>query len=304
MANERIVYKSQEIYDTIDILNNLISILQNDIQGILNYFSILKELDLFSDGLDSLKKETDILIERRNNLANIIKNHDDDLINFENLQKDFILKYDSNSLNSLNNGYTGDKVVIDSIDVFDVIKGKKIKTSELKEIVFEFNYDKKLEILKQLFSNSVSLENLLTDSDKANILAYDLKKILHDDTAVISDVSTQDEKDLQKNFLNSVVEDSQLFKDIDNKSFLRGSSYLGTVAKKNKITVGDLVIDDKNSDLFVSSLKELYADDLIPNDDLENVRGYLDNIAKINNITIGELLSSNKYLSSIKGGRQ
>ena len=297
-----IIYNSEEIKD---IENNLMEqerILKSDIEKSLERFNVLQELDLYGEGLNSLKKQIQELGNKRNRIASMLNEHDNDLIAFEKEQTALV-----NNMLSINDSnishYDGSSVKTDNILVDEVEKGKQIKLAELKEIIFEFTYDEKLEMLKKMFAyNDYSLDSVLTDSDHSDKLTERILEIMNLNPNSIN--GELEEKELQKSFLNAIASDiPSLFKDLEQKSILQSESYLMKVADENNITFGDLITDPKNEIVLTEALRNVYegnASDLSPAEQ-QNVKEYLDSICENTGLTIEELLD-NDNMKFIKGG--
>lgn len=301
MAN-RIVYDSNDILLVNNSLKEQLNMIQNGIENNLNDFSVLQELDLFGDGLTALKKEVQELARKRSNMETMLKNHDEDLIDFEKGQTIYVNKFLGLDENSSNH-YTGEKVNTDKINVDEVNEGKQIKLAELKEILFNFSYDEKLELLKKMFSSgNYSFDSLLLDQENAPIAKKSLLSVLgYSDTSISGEL---EEKDIQKTLLDAVIpSSSEIIKELDTKSVLKGKEYFQKVANDNNLSLTDLLTKDSNDTILSECLKNIVDGnvDNINSEDSEEIRTYLSEVAEKNNISIDELLNGDN-VSLIKGG--
>ena len=119
-------------------------------------------------------------------------------------------------------------------------------------------------------------------------------------------LSKEEEEELQKNFFESISDnDTNIFNDIGENTLLGGLSYYKQIAKKNDMSVSDLIFDKKNEELFLNTVKEVYESeelDVLTEKEINSLRNYIDNISKENGIPVKELLSNTKYSSIVKGG--
>ena len=302
MAN-RIIYDSNDIISVNNRLKEQINLIQNDIESSLDDFSLLQELDLFSDGLIALKKESHELGRKRSNMETMLKNHDDNLIEFEKSQVNYVNKFLGLDNKNNNTRYTGDIVNTGKIVVDEVSYGKQIKLTELKEILFNFSYDEKLELLKKMFSNEeYSLDSLLLDQENASITKKSLLGVLgYSDASINGEL---EEKDLQKTLLDVVIPSSnEIINDLDTKSILKGKDYFQKVADDNNISLADLLTKEGNDTILSECLKNIVDGNVenMSSEDSEEIRTYLSEIAEKNNISIDELLNGDNA-SLIKGG--
>ena len=77
MDDNKIVYDSDEISNIMSKIGNNTSIIENEIMtSISNDFSILKELDLFGEGLDKLNANANKIVSLNNRLSSKLNEHD------------------------------------------------------------------------------------------------------------------------------------------------------------------------------------------------------------------------------------
>lgn len=300
-------YNSQEVQDAQSILKESVNILQNDIQSPLSSdFGPLKELDLFSDGLSKLTSQVESLIESHTAFAEQLAQHDSEMAELESSQESAVSEYVGGSTGG-GGYYGGGSSSSSSVTTDDVDDGKAVTNAYLAEIVPQLSYDSKLQALKNiLVDNNGSLTELLTDVSKANILVYELKKMLKDSTAKISDTVTDEEKNIQKILLDAMaVSEKNPFAELSDYTFLKGMPYLVQVAKNNNINFSSLILDDKYSNVLMTALSDIYngnAANVLNTQEITGVKDYLDLIAKSNGVDVQTLLSDTKYVSVIKGG--
>ena len=303
---DNLSYDSNEISSIVSSIGEYTSLVQNEIEISLNrHFQILKELDLFDDGLDLLLSRADNVVYLNNKMVNILNMHDNDFNDLENNNVNLFGKEEESTPSD--EAYAGAVVNIDEIVLNKINDGKVILTEYVNEVIPSFSYDKKLEVLKSILNNNTSSLSILTDLDESDIMVYQLKNILSSKYSIqLNKLTKEEEKELQKSFFKSIIEnDTNIFDDIKTNTFLHGLSYYKQVAQKNGISEVDLIFDENNKDLFMNSINEIYNSDqidVLTDDQLKSVKNYINEIASSNSITVKDLLSNSKYSSIIKGG--
>ena len=304
MDDKKIVYDSNEITNILSKIVNNTSIIENDVlSSINNDFNLLHELNLFSDGLNKLADNSKKIVSLNNRLSYILNDHD---LNMNALNKkhiDLFNNFDDDF--EKNNVYDSEIINIDEISVNKITDGKLILKEYVNDVLFSFNYDRKLEILNKILKdNSLSI---ITDNEQSDILIYQLKDILKDKYSMeFSKLSKEEEIEIQRDFFKSISSnDKNIFNEIKEDSLLHGLSYFNEVSEKNNISVESLLFDEKNNELFVKALSDIYKDNQIDSltvDESNSVKNYINNIATSNNIEVFELLKDEKYSSVLKGG--
>lgn len=304
---DRIFYDSNEVSNIVSKIGEHTDLIQSDIEYSINKnFSVLRELDLFSDGLDLLLSRADNIIYLNNKLVNLLNNHDGDFCSLENEHVSLFNKEEVEEKET--EAYSGTVISIDEIVLSKINDGKVILTEYINEVIPSFSYDKKLEVLKEILNDNSNSLSLLTDSDESDILVYQLKNILSDKYSIkLNKLTKDEEKELQKSFFESISDnDTNIFDELDTNTFLNGLSYYKQVAQKNGISDTDLLFDDKNKELFMDALNDIYNNsdqiDVLTENEIESVKNYINEVASSNSITVSELLSNSKYSSVIKGG--
>lgn len=293
------IYDSSEIMELENKIKESINIL-DDINLSLNRdFKILEELEY--DGLLSFKNNSNNLSNKQSNLISLLESHDKEMMDLEKEQLRIIDKYIGNNI-EVNNYYNGEKVAIDKI-VLNKTTPKTILNNYVSEVIPTFSFEKKKEVLKNILNGEDGLTSILTDDAESDIFVYQLNNILKDKYDIKLDkLSKLDEIELQKVFLEKISDnDTNIFS--DTKSILSGLSYYKDVAKKNGITLSELIFD--KDDLFLESTRNIYENmdsELLTENEKNNFKEYIDELAKNNNILSLDLLNDNKYISLIKGG--
>ena len=293
------VYDSNEILEIESKVKDTISVI-DDIKTSLNNFKVLEDLDLY-DGLSTFKTNTNNLSEKHIKLNTILDNHNKEMEDIERQQNNLIDKY-VNSNTTVNDYYNGEKITIDKIVLNKKLEGKDLLNNYISEVVPALSYDAKKEVLKNILNGEDNLISILTDENESDIFVYQLKNILNDKDIKLDKLTQEEEKELQKEFLETITNnDTNIFS--DKKSFLSGLPYYKDVAKKNNISLSDLIFE--NDEMFLNSTRDIYENmeiDLLTDEETKNFKEYIDDIANSNNISSLDLLNNTKYVSLIKGG--
>ena len=304
MNENKIVYNSDEMLSIVSKIGETVNVLQNEIYPLINSgFSLLEELDLFSTGLDRLKSKADNSIYINNKIITFLREHDNDYNDIDNKHSALFADVtDSISENT----YSGSSVEIDDIVLTKINDGKLILTEYVKEVIPNFSYDKKLEVLKDILGDDQSL-SLLTDVTESDIMVYKLKELLNKEYSIeLNKLSKEEEQEIQKSFFESIIDnDTNIFDELNNDSFLNGLQYYKQIASKNGISVADLIYNDDKKELFMSAVSDIYNNDevdVLTDREMDSVKNYIKEISSSNSIGITELLSDSKYSSIIKGG--
>ena len=185
MKSGQVIYNSNEISSIVSKIESSNNTIQNEVKPLIsNRFSVLRELDLFSDGLDLLEKEASNAFYLNSNLISVLNVHDADMNEMETKHNSLFDAIADNSEDTNEVIYSGEKVSIDEIVLNKINDGKVILTEYVKEVIPSFSYDRKLEILKSVLNDDPSSLSILTDEAEADILIYQLKNILNEDYSI------------------------------------------------------------------------------------------------------------------------
>ena len=309
MANE-INYDTKELEEARAILKESAGILQGEIDSALkSNFEPLTKVDLFSGGLSKLQSQAASLIENYNTFSSSLGEHDSDLAAFEDNQAAAAENYINSGGGGGGGSYSsGDSYDTEQVAVADQQDGQAINSENyLEEVLPQITYDSKLQALKNILAyNEDTLTAILSDPAKANILVYQLKSMLKQTGITKSELSTDDEKKIQKILLESICkEDKNPFAELDDSTYLTGMPYLKQLATSNNINFSDLIVEDKYASILMSGLSNIYngnAGNTLTSKEVEKVKAYIDEIASINKMDAKTLLSNVNNVSLIKGG--
>lgn len=305
--SKEIKYNSEELQEAQSIIQESERILQSDILTHFDYdFEVLKELDLFSEGLNKLKDQGETLIKNHDTFFSSLKEHDSDLTSFEDLQASQVSSYiDGERSSSKYSG--GSKKSHKKIKTDETIEGTEIKDSDLKELLDNMSYEDKQVFLKSVLGdNPEAITALLTNEDNSSVLTYLLKKVLNDNGAEIGEVPTEYEKEIQKQLLESILTtDTQETYNFGTDTFLQGLPYLTQIAKQNNIDVSTMILDDKYNGILREAIKDIYdgnVDTNLTEEQINGVKSYIDSISQTSNIPVDTLLSVDNFMYIVKGG--
>lgn len=305
---EKISYSVEELEIASKNLSDSLNILKNDIEKSINTdFRVLEELGFFSTGVNTIKKQIQNLGEEHNTLISKLSKHKE---GYQIQQDSFnnIIEQARGGKKIRSDDYSGNNLTVRETEEYQKEDGSKVKNSYLREVIPLLDSNSKLQMLKNiLVYNKGSFNSLFTDSTKANVLVYQIKKMLKDEEAKVSKVSFDDEKFIQKQVIETIAKEGKnLFMDVNDKTFLSGINYYNKVALLNNINVSDLLIDKDKEELLRKAFNDLYFDranlDGITKEEVERVKEYFNILAKNNNVSVEQLLSNSKYMNVIKEG--
>jgi len=303
--DSKIIYDSTEISNIVSKINENTSIIDENINNSLNNdFTLLQELGFFNEGLDSLKKVSSKVESLNNRLVFLLKDHDS---NINELNKKHLALLDDieneDKIDIIDDRY----IEIEDIELNKIVDGKLILNEYVSNVLPNFSYEVKKEIIKDILNNDENSLSVLTDKNQSDILIYKLKELLNNKYSMeLSKLSKEEEQEIQKMFFDAISDnDTNIFSETNENSFLHGLAYFKQVSKINDISVADLLFDENNNKLFLSSLNELYncdEMDILTSEELISVKNYVNGIAEKNNISTLNLLQEEKYCSVLKGG--
>ena len=298
MANG-IVYNSEEVFATQKVLQESIDLLKSEIEGqVSSEFAVLEDLDLFYDGMDSLKKQMKELNDKNDKLYKELEAHDQEMNELEESQERFI--HDFIREKEKNSSYNGEYININSIDIGKVNNGKKLSGNKLSQIIADISYKDIVTILKDILKDQKM--DIITDKEKYSILVTKLNQILKSSGYIDEDIDMGE--DLQKELLGYIANNKEISDEFKN-TFIESLPYLKEYASDNNIDLYDLITDDSNNEKLMEAYKDLYLGNNtggLSSDTIISINSYLENVAKENNISINALLANSSNVSLIKGG--
>ncbi len=290
-----ITYNSDEIHELETTLENQEKILGDNMkQSLASNFDSLTAIGF--GGINKLQSQTDSLITSHSSFIKELKEHDENKIELENAINTAIkAKLDNNEYEEANDASQTHE--LNDVVLQEVNEGQEINTEMLTEAVKEFSYTAKAAMLQNILNLDVgSLTSLLTDTNKSNILVYEIRQMLNDETTDLSRAATKGEKEVQKEFIRSLAkETSNIFKEVDENTFLRGIPYYKKISELNGINIEDLLLDDKNKKLLTDCVKfvcEHNAVNGIDDSDIAAVKAYVNEVANKHKLSTRELLTS------------
>ena len=294
MAGE-IIYNSDEIYETQSILDKSAKIFSDDMKkSLASNFDALTAIGF--TGVSKLQKQTDELISNHNSFKEELKEHDENRIELEkSINETIKLKLENKQYEEVEDSANNHELAEVELDAVD--EGEEINTALLKEAVREFSYSSKVAILKNILKlDAGSVSALLTDSASSNILVYEIKQMLNDNTSSISRTATDEEKEVQKEFIKALAnEKDDIFREIEDDTYLRGMPYYKKISGLNGINVEDLLLDEKNNKLLTNCVKFICGHNAVSGmdtSDIDAVKAYVKGVAEKNKMAIDTLLTS------------
>ena len=305
----KIQINSEEVMSSVGILDQLLNVLQGEIQpSVLSNFTALRETGLFSEGLSKLDSQITSIITSNENLMTKLTIHADEIIELEKELAKYADNYQS-GYSGGSSGNSGNFSDIADVIVENVNKGVSIKTEDVIASIPKLDEESQVKLIEFLNANKNSdtnLQSLLFDPSKSGLLLTMLKKFYGDTSgtldATVTDNSYIAQKELLKLFNNSDVK----IEGLNDNTILVAKDYLTTIAKENKITLEELIIDKKYDKVLITAVKNLYDGNIsqeynVSTETVNSIRNIVDNIAKENNVTAEEVITNSKYLSQLKG---
>lgn len=305
--SEQIKYNSEELEQTVSILNESEKSLEELKTTLGTGFEPLKTLSLFQDGLAKITSQVDMLIESNTEFSTKLVAHKEKIKAMEDQYGGYGRDNTGSYINSgsHDNG-SGSQTQEENIDVEPIQEGTPIKDATLLEYVPKLTYDDQKIILKALSSyKDCSLEQLFFDVSSSAILTALLKQMFGDTSEEFSIIATSDSTKVQKIFLETIAktEGKNLFTELTEKTILAGMPYFKNIAKNNNISVSDLMIEEKYSNIFVNAIKDICdgnTSNKLTEVEASMVRGKIEQVAKDNNLTVDELLDGTSHIDMIR----
>lgn len=297
--NGSIIINSNEINKTINYLSTSCANLEENMAGKLpGNFSVLADLDLYSNGISTIISQTNLVIDSHKTLISQITQHLESYASKET-QLSSLLESGLGNYQSSSGSYSGDDIVSDDIMIDDVDSGKKIDASYLLENIPKLTDDEKRTMLYLLNVNKpedTTLVSLLLDTSSSEKLYTTLKKIFKDTFQDSTNLTLEDYQKVQKILLDSICSGDILTQNLKTDSILSAKEYLLKISSENNINISDLLLENKYTKILQTALLNLYDGNEIgkyelSNDMINNFREYIDNLATYNNTTSEHLLT-------------
>ena len=261
-------------------------------------FSVLADLDLYSNGISTIISQTNLVIDSHKTLISQITQHLEGYASKET-QLSSLLESGLGNYQSSSGSYSGDDIVSDDIMIDDVDSGKKIDASYLLENIPKLTDDEKRTMLYLLNVNKpedTTLVSLLLDTSSSEKLYTTLKKIFKDTFQDSTNLTLEDYQKVQKILLDSICSGDILTQNLKTDSILSAKEYLLKISSENNINISDLLLENEYTKILQTALLNLYDGNEIgkyelSNDMINNFREYIDNLATYNNTTSEHLLT-------------
>lgn len=285
-------------------LSSSASSLESDVGSKLpGKFQGLATLGLYSNGLTKIKEQVDFIVDTAKNLASEVSSH---LSESEQTEEELTNKFKSGGDGNYNPTRSGnDGTDRDSGDTTDGKEddGKKINSEKLIEVLNKIDdstVDKLIEFLN-VKKDKLTLSDLIFNYDRSKALYKTILDAFGYDSSDLSSITDAEYKEVQKTLIETIFKSETVPTRLQYNSILTAKEYLVLVAKKNNISVSDLLVEDKHENLLKTSLKDLYdgaiSDDYNVSDATVNgFRSFVDGIASDKNIQYNEVLENIDYL--------
>lgn len=306
---EQIIFNSEELEGISTTLNEFTEKLEGDVKEPLNNdFKVLTDLEFYSEGLKSLIKQVEAISEINKSLVNKLKSHDESLIITENKLNNYVTSFTQPAssggglTSSESPSYSYSEVTTDNVS-----SDKTLNSSTVTENKVIFTSEITKQLLTNLSNNKdTSLDSILLGSKETQILTTELKNILNKQE--IDSIALNDQITIKKEIIESIANlDDQDIVKLEDKSVLTAIKHFKKIANENKITVSDLLLEEKYNKIFLQAISDIYKRENLKDSQITEVEidyfiKYLDNLAKSFNTDVNTMLKDETYIAKIKEG--
>ena len=293
MANGKVSVNSDIVANMLTYLNDSYLMLDEEVTtNVDNNFQALKELNLDTNCLDTIKLQVKSITELDKQIIDLIAAHLASIIDTnKNLGREFTSAYTDNTYvgNSQGNN-EGIDIVIDAEE-----DGKKINADNFTQILDSLDDQEKKSLLTLLNMNKekdISLNDLLMNYKYSEKL-FTLLKTIFGESVEFDNLSSEEIELIQKIFLDSIVKDETEYEELETDSILMSKEYLANICKEYKIEPRDLIFNDMYGNVLKISLKNLYNGNVeqeITDTEILNFRKYIDKVSLENNMNSYQLM--------------
>ena len=288
-TNGEIEINSEEIYATSSIIKETSTTLEAMLPIVTGSFSVLEELGFFSEGLSKISKQIQSLMAANEMIDSRLISHIEDIQAME--QNLLNLASSSSGGGSYYGRYTGSsggRAQGSNVSTDNVNKGTQVNDEQINKSITEMDSPKETEFLSfvEINKGDASLSELFLDPSKSGLLLKLLKKFYGDTSDNLSDAASDNSYTIQKDLLEKILNnDGAILSKLKEDSILVAKEYLNSVAKENNVKVSELILNDKNSEIYKKSLLALYDGNEISKynlkeSDVMSYRIYLDKKAE------------------------
>lgn len=306
-TNGEIEINSEEIYATSSIIKETSTTLEAMLPIVTGSFSVLEELGFFSEGLSKISRQIENLIAANEMIDSRLISHIEDIQAME--QSLLNLASSSSGGGSYYGRYTGSSggsTQGSSVSTDNVSKGTQVNDEQINKSITEMDSPKETEFLSfvEVNKGDTSLSELFLDPSKSGLLLKLLKKFYGDTSDNLSDAVSDNSYTIQKDLLEKILNsDGAILSKLKEDSILVAKEYFDSIAKENNVKVSELILNDKNSEIYKKSLLSLYDGDEISKynlkeSDVMSFRSYLDKKAEEGKTSVED------YIAGIKKNTQ
>lgn len=302
-TNGEIEINSEEIYATASIIKETSTTLEAMLPIVTGSFSVLEELGFFSEGISKISKQIQNLMAANEMIDSRLISHIEDIQAME--QSLLNLASSSGGGGSYYGGYTGSSggsAQGSSVSTDNVSKGTQVNDEQINKSITEMDSPKETEFLSFLEINKgdASLSELFLDPSKSGLLLKLLKKFYGDTSDNLSDAVSDSSYTIQKDLLEKILNsDGAILSKLKEDSVLVAKEYFDSIAKENNVKVSELILNDKNSEIYKKSLLALYDGNEISKynlkeSDVMSFRSYLDKKAEEGKTSVEDYIAGTK----------
>lgn len=314
MEDGTLEINSNEIMSAVSILDESLGVIEGLSGKIPGNFSVLSDIGLFPS-LNKISAQITSISTSTKNLMSKITVHAQDFEALENRLEQMVTDASSTSTTdysySSSSDYSGEYEEIADIVVDSVNEGVKINTDDILDSISNLTDSDKIKLIEFLKLNDKKIEasELLFNPENAGLLLQLLKKFYGDTSNDLGEENISEATKVQKALLQKITSDTSNLIDQnvieDNSLILKAKPYLISVANRNNITLTELIDDEKNNDIYLEAMADLYDGNglekcNIDNNTLSEIRSEMEKIASNNNMTVENIIGDSRYVSLLK----
>lgn len=289
MAQGKITINTDIATEVANGLATASTTLESDIIGKLSSFEALVEIGLIQSCLSKIKEQATSIANSEKQISSSIAKHLQDVVESEGK-----LKTDYTGRTHYGGSYTGGGSYSGSQQSVDVVEKNK-DFSKVEQVLTSLSDENKIKLIR--FVNfykdrNLPLSELLFNKDKCKEL-YTLLKSALSSSVDLGELSIDDTHSVQKLIINMLMTSNLDYKELNGSSLISCKEYLNSIANKYQITTGDLIFDDKYSQVYKKALLDIYNNNVgnsVSDAAVNNFRNKVDAMAKEKNMTGYQLI--------------
>lgn len=237
-------------------------------------FKGLTECNLFNAGIETIVSNADLISNSLNGVYTSIKSHLDSIISLENNNTNLLSGYTGGSYGggSYSGGSLGGVLTAPTTENLPTITSDAVVINLEKTGKESFsNLVHNIGILK----GKMSFDDILFNQE----MKKELFKILKEQLKLEGNFNDEDINKIKIAFINKMFNNELDIKELKTETAYILKEFLINHAKENNITVGDLLVNPKYSDMYKKLLQDIYdggiTNNKITSDEYEKIKEYI-----------------------------